>query len=108
MTKEQRLEAILDKIASGEISRSAAAIKLEISNRHVNRLMRTRGVKRPPSPTHARAAEAEIRRQVKQAAAYAVFNGEMDVEAAAKYADCSERTIYRLLETIHRAPKRPT
>lgn len=106
MTKEQKLEAILDRIASGEISRSDAAAKLEISVRHVNRLMRARGVKRPESPTHQKAAEVEVKRQVKQAAAYAVFNGEMTIEDAAQQAECSERTIYRLLETIHGAPKR--
>lgn len=108
MTKEQKLAKILEKIAAGKIKRPAAAAELGVSERHLNRLMKAFNVRRPPSPVHERAETAEVRRQVKQAAAYAVFNGEMAIEAAAQAADCSERTIYRLLETFTRAPKRST
>lgn len=102
LTKEQKLAAILEKIAAGKLRRDDAAAKLGISERHVNRLMKAHNVARPPSPAHARAEEAEVRRQVRQAAALAVHNREMTIESAAKAAGCSERTLYRLLERYFR------
>jgi DNA-binding NtrC family response regulator len=98
LTKEQKLAAVLDNIGQGKVSRSDAAEKLDISERHLNRLMKAHAVTRPPSPAHARAEDVEIRRQVRQAAALAVHNREMTIESAAEAAGCSERTLYRLLE----------
>jgi len=105
-TKEQKLAFILEKIAAGALRRSDAAERLGVSERHLNRLMKAHAVTRPPSPAHARAEDAEIRRQVRQAAALAVHNKEMTIESAAEAAGCSERTLYRLLERYFPVGKR--
>ncbi len=94
-------EEVLAAIAAGELTREQAAIELECSPRHVNRLMIAAGVRRPPGVSRAAPAVAPAPKVVRQALilkwASLVEQQMLTVVSAATKAGCSERTIYRYL-----------
>jgi hypothetical protein len=89
----------LEAIADGTFTRAMAAVELECSERHVNRLMAEAGVHRPPGLTRQVRKDAKLaaatRREVRHYHAVLVDVGALDVATAALRAACSERTIYR-------------
>lgn len=102
---KKKLATVLRKIAAGSLSRSTAAAELEISERHVNRIMRLYGVRRPKSAYHARRAGAGSRREDRARAARQVINGQFTHEQAALAAGCSVRTVYRWAKKLTKLSK---
>ena len=100
--KSQLLGKVLEKISKGAVTRPEAAQELGCSERHVSRLMRSYGVRRPPSEdTLARAAgkarraakrdkDAMIAKRVKL-----LLQNKDRPERIAKDFDVSIRTIFR-------------
>lgn len=103
MTRRQ----ILERIANGKISRGAAAKLLEVSERHVNRLMKAAGVTRPPSAVHARRAAAQERRERIAKLAVGVQMGAITLDRAAARARLTPRSMYRWVAKVSKlSPKR--
>lgn len=105
-----RRSAVLEKIAKGTISRKLAADRLEVSERHVNRLMKASGVRRPPSAQRQSRNEARLtaqaRREMRARAAKAHVARQCSIEQAALQAGCSIRTIYRWVEKMKKTGKK--
>jgi AraC-like DNA-binding protein len=105
-----RRSAVLEKIAKGKISRKLASDRLEISERHVNRLMKAHGIRRPPSAhrqsRHDARLTAQARRETRARAAKAHLAKQCSVEQAALQAGCSIRTIYRWAEKMMKTGKK--
>lgn len=102
------LAQVMRRIAQDAITRAAAAKRLGVSERHVNRLMRRNGVKRPARPKSSRHGErvtAQARRAAKERAARAALAGQCTVENAAMQAGCSPRTMYRWVKKLEKQKK---
>lgn len=100
-----RLREVLLAISKGEIMRKAAAKRLGVSERQVNRLMRAHGVARPASDAHERRLTARMRREAKERAAKAVALGVHSIENAAMQAGCSVRTMFRWVVKLQKNTK---
>lgn len=97
------------RIAAGKITRAAAAKRLGVGARQVNRLMVAHGVSRPPSEA-AEAREwtrvaAEEHRQMKVNNAHRAIAGNQSVEEAAINAGCSVRTMFRWVKKLSKPSK---
>jgi transposase len=98
----KHLSDILRRIASGDLKRYEAAAELGVSERQVNRYMRRYNVARPKGRVPDLRAQAKKRREAKEAAAKKAVAGQLSVEAAAKQADVSVRTMYRWVEKLRK------
>jgi hypothetical protein len=92
------------------MSRAGAAARLQVSERHVNRLMRKHGVARPASMTANERAQSAlavaVRRQIRWRNAERVAEGAISLELAAAKAGCSPRTMYRWLAKVKKSSKK--
>jgi predicted HTH domain antitoxin len=103
--KNAALARVMRKIAQGRISRAEAARLLACSERHVNRLMREHGVRRPPGQSRGRSLQAEVRRMARELAAALFMRGGVSVERAAQRGGCSVRTIHRWVAKLKNSTK---
>jgi transposase len=98
-------------IAANKLTRREAARRLGISERHVNRLMRAKDVRRPRGEARERREEAraaaEERRSMRLDNAARAAAGRQSLAEAAVNAGCSQRTIYRWVARLRNTRKRP-
>lgn len=90
--------ATLDQIKANKISRDEAAEKLEISTRHVNKLMESWSVVRPvdAAPEHmVGRVESKVKWEVRTKYAADFIEGTLSLDMAAEAASCDGRTIRR-------------
>lgn len=96
---KRTLDSVMRRIGRGEMTRAAAAKRLGVSVRHVNRLMLRADVRRPPSERAAERrhmrAEAQAWRELKRGAALAVIAGQENLEQAARRVRLTVRSMYR-------------
>lgn len=100
-----KIKRVLLRIAKGRLSRGEAAAALGVSERQVNRLMTSQGVRRPPSPVHAAREKAATSRARRERAAWAVIGGLASIEHEAKRAEISPRTLYRWVKRVKSSRK---
>ncbi len=107
---KRTLKYVMRSIAAGMISRASAAARLEISERHVNRLMKEHGVARPPSEAAqlraGRRLLAQARRVLRAQEVAAVLEGRRTLEQAARAGKCSVRTMYRWVAKAKKLSKK--
>lgn len=104
MQKERLRSIVLEQIKKGEIRRPAAAEILEVSERHVNRLMKANGVRKPRGQVAAyRRKRTEAWSKKREAClkyARLALRQKMSVENAAKLAGVSKRALYRWIAEV--------
>ena len=95
-----KLKSVLWRISKGEIASQEAAEELEITVRHLNRLMLANGVKRPAGKRKQEMALTVLRRAARLGATQAFVGGIVTKERAAEVAGVSIRTIERLAQRL--------
>jgi transposase len=96
--KDRLTKALLDKLRRRKMLNSEAAAQLGVSESYLSRTVATMQEKEPGQTSTARKQAAELaqqRRQHRERLAKEVKNGDLDVNAAAQRANCSERTMQR-------------
>lgn len=83
-----------------EITRAEAAARLHCSERQVTRFMAELDLDRNPGESVISRAAAAARKIRKRTLAEAVVAGKVPMEQAAKAAECSVRTMYRLVSKV--------
>lgn len=108
--KEMKLFRVFVKIMDGKITRAAAAKRLEVSERQVNRLMLAHGVERPVQPRadarRGRRLYARAQRENRERAARAFMAEQCSVEQAALQCGSSVRTVYRWAAKLKKTGKK--
>jgi hypothetical protein len=99
---QAKLKSMLWKISKGEIASQEAAEELDITVRHLNRLMKEAGVKRPVGKRKQEMAMTVLRRAARLGATQAFVQGIVTKERAAEVAGVSIRTIERLAQRLRK------
>lgn len=95
---ESTINAVMKQLAKGQVSRAAAAERLGVNVRTINRWMKKRGVERPRSRHSIEMEGREARRKVKVDYANSVIAGHNTLQGAAQTAGVTLRTMERWVE----------
>ncbi len=96
------LLSMLDKIKEGQVTRSDAAVALEVSVRQVNNLMRTWSVNRPIAEYAFNKVRSEVKWEVRKKFAIEYIADSCTVEEAATNAGVSTRQMRRWVSDLLR------
>lgn len=107
----ERLNAALRKqLAERKVTNAAAAEALGVSETYLSRTVAAMGIEKAPGKTtahrNARHELAALRNKHRETLAKSVNKGGMTIEAAAKAANCSVRTMFRWCEKYANQKKR--
>lgn len=98
--RDKLTASVMRKISRGTISRAEAALRLQVSARSVNRLMKKYGVKRPERPKgiYRTRHEAALARREQQKEAVRKVRDWHQVPDVARQLGLSERQVFRLIK----------
>lgn len=96
---------IIVRLMTWEMTYEEAAKIFNVSVDHLTHTVIDLVGKRKPAPKYQKrklnSELAATRKDFRLSLAYQVVNGSLSIEAAAKQAKCSERTIYRYIDRIN-------